>query len=106
MQIDKMNKAQRSLLIGREDEFAHGADVPQAVRLCHLQLGQRGHRPAGEVPESRAGWLHGIQKYLAKKKGWVTVDSVQQTFAAQESSFYISKLARHLKESHLSVNWL
>lgn len=58
----------KSLFLSWEHDFAQSADVPRAVWLSDLQLGERWHGTAGEVSECRAGWLDGIQKYLGDKK--------------------------------------
>lgn len=50
-----------------EDDFAHGPDVSRAVWFCDLQVRERGHDVAGEVPEGRVGGPDGVLKHLQGK---------------------------------------
>lgn len=47
-----------------ENGFAHGPDVPRAVRFRGLQPGEGGHGIAGEVAEGGLGGLDGVLEHL------------------------------------------
>lgn len=65
------------LFLCRENDSAHGADVPRAVRLRELQFGERWRDAAGEVSEVRVGRLDGILKYLRGERQRTTAVKCQ-----------------------------
>lgn len=64
--LQKQTRA-RLFFLGWENDVAHRADVPRAVRFCELQFGERRHDAAGEVSEGGDGRPDGLLEHLPKK---------------------------------------
>lgn len=85
-----------------ENDSAHCADVPRAVRLRELQFGERRRDTTGEVSEVRVGRLDGILEYLRGKKNKSTTAVRWQLHKVPSNK---NMCCYWGKMMHLSIYW-